>query len=45
MAVNLRASVRSVINELKKNIAQEASELAGEIPEGLRNVGLNSSVV
>ena len=28
MAVNLKASVRSVINELKKNIAQRASELA-----------------
>ncbi len=28
MAVNLRASVRSVIKELKKNIAQKASELA-----------------
>jgi len=28
MAVNLRASVRSVIKELKKNIDQKASELA-----------------
>ncbi len=28
MAVNLRASVRSVIKELKKNITQKASELA-----------------
>ena len=28
MAVNLRASVRSVIKELKKTIAQKASELA-----------------
>ncbi len=28
MAVNLRASVRSVIKELKKNINQKASELA-----------------
>ena len=28
MAVNLRSSVRSVIKELKKNIAQKASELA-----------------
>ena len=28
MAVNLKASIRSVINELKKNIAQKASELA-----------------
>ena len=45
MAVNLRASVRSVINELKKNIAQEASELAGEVSEGFRKVGINSSVV
>ncbi len=28
MAVNLEASVRRAINELKKNIAQKASELA-----------------
>jgi len=28
MAVNLRASVTSVIKELKKNIDQKASELA-----------------
>ena len=28
MAVNLKASIRSVVNERKKNIAQKASELA-----------------
>ncbi len=37
MAVNLRASVRSVIKELKKNIDQKASELASLKDELMRH--------